>query len=179
MAIADSWRRIDAWLGREAPAVAASLGPGASPAVLAAGRELPTALRESMAIHEGQSGELCVFEAYTLLRLDECLAQRSQMLDLRAEFDAEYRAIGSEYWGLEWFPFLDTRSGSFLCVDGASGAIVAFVHDQPDRLVVAPTLDVLLARIADAMEAGDCVVDDVGVWLASPEHALARAIYGE
>ena len=57
--VADSWARIEAWLGRHLPAVKASLRPGVSPADLAAfeqavGRPLPEDVRESYPIHDGQ-----------------------------------------------------------------------------------------------------------------------------
>jgi cell wall assembly regulator SMI1 len=58
--VADSWARIEAWLGKHLPVVKASLRPGVSPADLAAfekavGRPLPEDVRESYRIHDGQS----------------------------------------------------------------------------------------------------------------------------
>jgi cell wall assembly regulator SMI1 len=178
MTIAESWRRIDSWLAREAPEVAASLGAGASPEDLDAA-DLPRELRDSMAIHQAQRDELCLFEGQSLLGVAESLEERRGMLRLREEFESDYRAIGSEYWGLDWFPFLSDRSGSYLCVETRSGRVIAFVHDQPDRLVVASSVDAFLRQIADAMESDECVVDDVGVWLHDRDHALARALWGE
>lgn len=57
--VAESWRRIEAWLDEHLPATRASLRPGATRADLAEfeaaiGRPLPKDARESLAIHDGQ-----------------------------------------------------------------------------------------------------------------------------
>ena len=57
--VADSWSRIETWLGKHLPAVKESLRPGVSRADLAAfekavGRPLPEDVRESYRIHDGQ-----------------------------------------------------------------------------------------------------------------------------
>lgn len=63
--VADSWRRIEAWLDEHLPEVKASLRPGVTKRDLnrfekALGRPLPEDVRESWLIHDGQgqhSGE--------------------------------------------------------------------------------------------------------------------------
>ena len=57
--VAESWRRVEAWLGEHLPAVRASLRPGVSKRDLnkfekALGRALPEDVRESWLIHDGQ-----------------------------------------------------------------------------------------------------------------------------
>lgn len=83
-----------------------------------------------------------------------------------------------EYWGEAWYPFLDSRSGTLVCVDAVSGNVITFFHDQPDRSIVAPSLSAFLDAVAEAMEAGECVVEDIGVRLADVHHPLAVALFG-
>ncbi len=57
--IAESWRRIEAWLNEQLTAVKATLRPGVSDADLATsekvlGRPLPDDVRESWKLHDGQ-----------------------------------------------------------------------------------------------------------------------------
>src|SRR3954453_19965177 len=57
--VADSWRRIEAWLGEHLPILKLSLRPGISKRDLAkfeklVGRRLPDDVRESWMIHDGQ-----------------------------------------------------------------------------------------------------------------------------
>src|SRR5689334_19237840 len=57
--VAESWRRIEAWLDEHLPGAKATLRPGVSEADLAhfegaIGRLLPADVRESWLIHDGQ-----------------------------------------------------------------------------------------------------------------------------
>ncbi len=166
--------RIERWLREHAPEVLGSLGPPAPEP-----SSIPEPLRSSMGTHAGQSAELYLFEGFSLLTWAEASAHRMAMRELGQQFDEDYRAVGSIYWGQGWYPFLDDRAGTLVCVDTEAGRVITFFHDAPERPEVAHSIGAFWRAVADAMEAGECVVDEGGVRLRQEEHPLARALWGE
>lgn len=160
-AVALAWGRIAAWAGRAAPALQASLRPGASEESLAAfeakyGLTLSPGLRASLAVYDGQTvkagganpGVLWAGDTFRLLPLSTLTAV--------AEEWAEAAAMGFKATTGLWMPFAQASSGDTLSVDILTDRVsLSFLDDEEGALVYPYAhLGQLLGWIADELEAG-------------------------
>lgn len=152
----DAWHRIERWLAVNATAIGESLRPPHEGALA----DVPEGLRESLARHDGQTGEEALVEAFSLMSAIESRATSADMLSLLPEIREAHESVGSTYWSEQWFPWMSSGGGDYLVVDGPTGRVISFVHDQPDRAVVATSVGAFLTDLADAMEAKALALDD-------------------
>jgi cell wall assembly regulator SMI1 len=174
--VAESWRRIDAWLkaaGHDAPKGGASQKAIADLADKLA-FPLPAELVESLAIHDGGSG---LIGGWDLLNTKEIASEAKLMKGLtddgsfgEAEADPHPR-IKSVWWNVRWIPIVSSGSGHLFCVDmdpapgGKAGQVILFFHDDGKRLRVADSVRAWLAAIAADLEAGTYEYDaESGSW---------------
>jgi cell wall assembly regulator SMI1 len=70
------------------------------------------------------------------------------------------------WWSDEWIPVGSDFDGNFLCVDlegcfgGKPGQVLVFMHDEPERKVVAPSLGSYLEVLLQACRAGVLAYDE-------------------
>jgi cell wall assembly regulator SMI1 len=171
--IANSWKRIDAWLKANAPRWKV-LKKGATEEQLAKveaklGFALPRELRESYLIHDGSddAGFFPTREVgYYLMPLAELEADWNMMKELLEAGDLEDGkakgdpGVRGEWWNVGWIPFASDGGGDYWCIDlapakgGKKGQVIAHAHDAGKRKLLAPSLRQWLARFADNLEAG-------------------------
>jgi cell wall assembly regulator SMI1 len=179
MDIDDAWKRIEAWLAANAPAVLPSLLPGASEDKIARlettlGAQLPADFRESLRRHEGQtediesglfphSNSLGPAPAWRLMDFAYVERRWREMNELAksGEFAGCKARLTSgeetEVWPAGWIPIADDGGGDFACLDLSSagaGRVVQFCHDSSVRRVFAPSFGAWLATLAADLEAG-------------------------
>ena len=69
--------------------------------------------------------------------------------------------VANEWWTDAWIPFAANGGGDLLCLDsnppkgGKKWQVVKFVHDGPERAIVAPSFGAWLGLVADAVANGD------------------------
>lgn len=176
VSVAESWQRIEAWLGEHAKALAKSLSKGAPAGQLQEletqlGVTLPGEFKQSLAIHDGQK-EDCDFipddgiGSFYLLCIKDIPKEWKQWNRLLAigEFkDAKTnqdKGVAQGWWNSAWIPFASNGAGDFLCIDlapaldGAIGQIIRVRHDDPARVVMAESFGVWLAQLAGTIEQG-------------------------
>jgi cell wall assembly regulator SMI1 len=187
--VAETWRRIDAWLraaGHDAPA------PGATRKAIAdlasqLGFPLPADLTESLAIHDGADR---LIGGWDLLGIKTIAAEAKLMKKLTddgtfagAEVDPHPR-IKPAWWNVRWIPIVSSGSGHLFCVDmdpapgGKPGQVILFFHDEGKRLRVADSVRAWLAAIAADLEAGTYEYDaESETW--SDEALLQSSLEGK
>lgn len=170
--LADTWRRIEAWLSANAPTLAADLGDPAPPSAIAAaeaalGRPLPPELAGSASIHDGQRGAgFELFARWGLLSLDRAVDTWKMLEQVAAASGGAEPPITTHgpvrpvWWSRAWIPFAADGNGDVLTLDmdpangGQPGQVVLYFHDSERREVLAPGLGAWLTQIADDLEAG-------------------------
>ncbi|MDP2345715.1 MAG: SMI1/KNR4 family protein [Deltaproteobacteria bacterium] len=120
----------------------------------------PLAALYSVADGQGTTGAL--FEHFEFLSREDAEAEKTMMDQLARDDDWPV-----EWWDPAWFPFASDRSGQLLVVHAATGHVVEFVHDDPDRPVLATSLPAFFAGLRAKLEAG-LLVYDVNLGLVSP-----------
>ncbi len=176
-AVAQAWVRIEAWMQKNAPAVFATLKPGATDTELEAlqvalGVTLPTDMAASYRIHNGAGDDLSVSFGgwYDFFDLDRILDEWTVWKELLdgGEFEGEASepkdsGIRPDWWNAAWIPITGDGGGNHLCVDlapaggGTVGQIITMWHDDTDRELIAPSFTALLQKWADDLEAGKYV----------------------
>lgn len=175
--IRELWTRAEAWLGEHAPSALRALNPPARPDSIAKleqelGAPLPQDLLASLDCHDGQS-DLAVFEPWTLLSAEQLVMtwRMIRQACASAPFRFEISAIGpvqAVWWDDLWLPFAADGAGNDLCVDlhpadgGHTGQVVEYVHDFPERTVIAVSYHQWLANIVTDLESGHYVVGPLG-----------------
>jgi cell wall assembly regulator SMI1/predicted DNA-binding WGR domain protein len=171
-----SWKRIEAWLTKNAPALMAKMGKGASQesivkAETVLGVEFPDAVRASYAVHDG-SGEVSLFPSGDYLSLDEMLGQYKVWKELVEEgsWDDEESEpegpIQKVHYHLKWIPLTHNGGGDHTLIDlapaegGKVGQLIDFSHEMGPECVAATGLAEYLAYLADGLEAGAGVLDE-------------------
>lgn len=149
-----TWKRIEAWLERNAPDIRADLQPGASDSELSAaanafGAALPDEMVASYRIHDGTRGAAGpLFGNWRLLSLADAIVARKTInapADEEASDEVEDVAapqIKAEWWNPNWIPAASNTSGDYLCVDidpakaGTRGQIISYYHAEPRRELI-------------------------------------------
>lgn len=166
-----AWLRIEAWLQRFAPELAAILLPGASEAEVAAlqtacGSEVPPDLVRSLIHHGGQKlGAPGLFfgarylgpgEIEAELRVWWSLADRGELVGA-GDSTGRVRQSG---WERGWLPFTSSASGDHYCIDmcpggaGEIGQVIYFQCEVPEVQWSAGSLTDWLSHYADLLETG-------------------------
>jgi hypothetical protein len=110
-----------------------------------------------------------VFEGgFTLLSLDDARGEKA-MLDSLAR-DEQWP---SSWWSPTWFPFASDGCGQLLVVDGDTGSVIEFIHDDEERPVWAPSLAEFLVERAEELEQGRQVFD-ARIGVIDAGHAARR-----
>lgn len=174
--VQESWARVSSWLRDNAPASFGALSAPASPDQVGAAQalldkvELPSDYVELLSLVNGPwttidpapGDALRVAEpvpGYFLMRIQDVPEQVTMLNDLFAEPDPDPELWG--WWSTSWVPFATNAQGDFLVVDAGpgdtAGAVIEFVHDEFDRLVMAPSLSEYLDAVADALSSGGII----------------------
>jgi len=187
--VAESWRRIGAWLSaaeHETPNQGAS-EKAISDLARALAIPLPADLTQSLAVHDGADG---LIGGWDLLGTEGIASEAQLMKGLvddgsfgDAEADPHPR-IKSAWWNVHWIPIVSSGSGHLFCVDmdpspaGKPGQVILFFHDDGKRLCVADSVRAWLAAIAADLEAGTYEYDaESGEW--SDEAFLQSSLEGK
>lgn len=189
MGVAESWKRIEAWLKTNAKGVRTSLRV---PAIEGAAAKLQTALGTplpadyllSAGIHDGQrtTAEHGLFPLAdeVLGPMHSCrLLQLTEVGKAWAKLNARHAAgefkdrtakpgkgVRADWWNPRWVPVADDGGGDFFCLDlapargGTAGQVIVYFHDTPARPRLAPSFGRWLKALADGFTAGRYAVDD-------------------
>jgi hypothetical protein len=142
---------MEASLRRIQQALAAShVGPVWNPGCLDATG--PTAAFHGVA--DGTSPGAPHFESFELMSLAESTGEKAMMDKLATD-----EAWEPSWWSPSWFPFAGDHAGQLLVVDGATGEVIEFMHDDEARPLVAPSLEAYFATVATRLEAGELIHD--------------------
>ena len=157
--MASPWRRIDTWLGKQAPNVLALLrepldDAGLAKLEAAAGHALPSSLVETYRAHDGAMGEHPTILG--ALRVPRAALWARHMSWLSAD-----RCVGSlrfmrelaEPWPPALLPIADDDAGNLIVVDLVSGAVSAWDHEDKATTLLAADLTTWMTQLADDMEA--------------------------
>jgi hypothetical protein len=112
-------------------------------------------LTSLFALVDGQVDGPAVFDGGFTLSCVEDARRDKDMLDTMAR-DEQWP---SSWWSPTWFPFASDGCGQMLVVDGDSGAVIEFIHDDDERPVRAPSLAAFFDDAADSLERGALVFD--------------------
>ena len=199
MTIPESWRRIEEWLGAQAPVLAGGLRPGAADAEIEALAtslkvSLPDDLVASFRCHDGQAfgapGLLRFGDHFQLLSLAEIRTEAADWARLApgSGQGADRRRPRHRGDGLarEVVAAAGYKAGdgSLILVDlaptaaGRVGQLFSGPHDEEMRKIVAPSLAMWLERLADELHAGRYELDEsYGILsrLRAPSPDLHRA----
>ncbi|GGQ96249.1 SMI1/KNR4 family protein [Deinococcus ruber] len=160
--------RIDAWYAQHAPAIHATLRPGATEADLDAleqhtGLPLPDAFRTLYKWHDGQNWDVggmfgLVFftvadiksEWLTWQGIAEEMPEVAEEWDYMPSLSHPPHAIREVYCSKQWLGFLSDDLGNLIALDfdpgsaGAVGQIITFGSDEEDKYVLASSLTAFL-----------------------------------
>jgi cell wall assembly regulator SMI1 len=175
------WRRIERVLQTHAPETAKTLARPATDQELAELEAtikltLPTDLRLSLLIHNGQNDETRChsFCGEGVLLDTKQIAYRWKMtteIDEAEQFSAAPRQ--GPWWKTSCIPFTDAE-GNMLCVDmdpalgNRIGEVVCHVHDSEIERGLAASFGAWLSSLAQRLDEGRFRIDDYGyLWLDS------------
>ena len=179
VSVADSWKKIDAWLKANNPALKKTVNKPATDKQIAAleaiiGAKLPADFNESLKIHNGQkysAGDLIPpledgDAAYFLMAsadIAEEWQNRKKLHDSREFADKESgpdKGIQSAWWHPGWIPFASNGGGDSLCLDlaptpdGKTGQVITMNHESAKRELLAASFAQWLADLAERVEKG-------------------------
>jgi cell wall assembly regulator SMI1 len=170
--MSDLWKRIESWLGKNAPEVLADLQPGASDAALAGlsktvGAALPEGFRAVYAGHDGQGGHgPALVPPWQLLPIADIPREWTLMkglLDRGTFAGTPAVAVGpvqAVWWHPGWIPVGANGDGDLVCLDlapapgGEVGQILVFLHTHEKRERIAASLPAWLEAFAGELERG-------------------------
>ncbi|MEV6250695.1 SMI1/KNR4 family protein [Streptomyces sp. NPDC051742] len=160
--VAASWRRIDAWLARHAPARLEDLRPPAMTGAIDAlesrmNLRLPDDLRASLLCHDGDTSYFTVLPCgplYSTVQIGDARRMRMELWeDIKDPDDEE-----TPWWQEHWIPFAG-RHGDDSFVDAGRGRWRDYLGDAPHADTASfmgwPSLGTWLHEVAEAMEHHD------------------------
>lgn len=192
-AVESSWKRIDAWLAKNAPKLAPKMHAGATAQKIAEaeatlGVELPEAARASYLVHDG-SGIMCLFPSGDYLTLDQMLGEAKMWKEILSETefdDLDDEPVGPVqhvHFHPRWFPLTNSGGGDYMVIDlapaegGKVGQLVDFSHETGPECVAAPGLAEYLAYLADGLEGGAVTIGDDTYLIWHDERDTPRSGY--
>ncbi|MCM3628428.1 SMI1/KNR4 family protein [Paenibacillus glycanilyticus] len=167
------WDRMETWLKENAPEVLTDLHPGASESEIshleeAVGFELPSELKESLRIHNGQSGDSqWLIAGWELLSTERILEEWQVWKDLYDSGSFEDWAIEAQdgvanvWWQPAWLPLTYDGSGNHHCIDlspahgGSRGQIITMWHDSGERDIAAINYTQWFEHLVSTFEKND------------------------
>ncbi|HPH64242.1 MAG TPA: SMI1/KNR4 family protein [Kofleriaceae bacterium] len=166
MTISPLWAALDTY----SPTLRASFATaGATLASQAPGMDLAVAL---YAVADGQLGTEqspfppSVYDNYywmPLAEVDEVRQDLDGMAKVGEWDDERTRVIN--WWVPGWLPLLTDGNSNYICIDtvgsfgGAPGQLIEFIHDDDERLVLAPNFDAWFAAWVAALDAKHFAVE--------------------
>ena len=175
--VSQAWQRLEVWLAFHQFRPNRLLNTAASVEELAdfeerIGFPLPTSLRESYLIHNGQSfmttGVLYGFSLLPLQKVDETLANWRSLPKENGDFTSFPKgAIKSCVCHSKWLPIAKDFEGNYLVVDlspekeGRAGQVLVLNLHEKLRTVLAFNWAQFLTDIADELERGNFAKDDL------------------
>jgi Protein involved in beta-1,3-glucan synthesis len=171
------WNRMEAWLKEHAPEVLTDLNPGASEAEIShleevTGCKLPCDLKESLSIHNGQSGDAqWLIAGWELLSTERILEEWQVWKGLYDSNSFEdwtieaQEGIMNAWWQPAWLPLTYDGSGNHHCIDllpakgGRNGQIISMWHDSGERVILAENYAQWFEHLVRTFESHDA--DDV------------------
>ena len=176
--IAASMQIFSDWLQQHYPQGWQDLNPPATAEQLSEleqllGFALPSALREMLAIHNGQAGDAgYLFDGQEFLSAER-IAQEwtvwKKLLDDKTFAGNRSRAekgIRNDWWHPGWVPFTGNGCGDHFCIDtqpaegGEAGQVITLWHDMSERDRLASGLEQWLKDYTDDLKAGAFVYSD-------------------
>ncbi|WP_165452349.1 SMI1/KNR4 family protein [Paenibacillus thalictri] len=167
------WDRMENWLKVHAPDVLADLNEGASEPEISGledviGFALPDDIKESLRIHNGQSGDAqWLIAGWELLSTERILEEWKVWKELSdkesfTEWNADpQEGIANVWWQPAWIPLTYNGCGDHHCVDlgatedGANGQIITMWHDSGERALLAKTYTQWFEYIVQTFESHD------------------------
>ncbi|MFC6592808.1 SMI1/KNR4 family protein [Deinococcus lacus] len=167
--------RLDAWYAQYAPAIHATLRPGASDAELDAlearlSQALPPDFRALYRWHDGQNWRVGGFFGLDWLPLaevegrwgtwDDIARENSDMNVMMPTVSHPTGAIREQYASAVWVPFLHGGGGNHVSVDlgpdvaGVRGQVITTGRDEIHRYVLAGSVDAFLREYLRRLETG-------------------------
>jgi cell wall assembly regulator SMI1 len=190
--INDSWDRIAAWFRANAAAHFELLQEPASPKELEAaarlfGFELPEDFKRLYGLVNGTDpngesvglfpaadeyddmafGPLALEQVVRKWRMLKNLLESGEFADREPESSAS--GVSNDWWNVGWVPFASNGGGDFFCVDtaptpeGIRGQVISHSHESGVHKVLAPSLAVYLAELADGLDKGRFEYTDYGL----------------
>lgn len=172
--VAQSWRRIEAWLRANGLPAHLALPPGASESAIRGaeaemGLRLPEDVLESYRLHDGsgsRGAQVAFADMYFVLPLageNSVVGRRARLLELaKHETGSVGRPDGpikSDWWNPRWVPIASDGNCNLLCIDldpaagGTVGQVIESLYTAETR-VLARSWGEWLAGLADALEGG-------------------------
>lgn len=91
---------------------------------------------------------------------DLCLRHGTSCKSLVSASSSGMPVVQTGVWSADWLPLFGSPRGDHYCVDlrarqaGRSGRVIWLLYDQQERIVIADSVEQMLARVADGLEAG-------------------------
>jgi cell wall assembly regulator SMI1 len=191
MTVADSWKRVEAWLSVNVSAGSFKLPQAASNADIeraetAMGCRMPEDVHESYRIHNG-SNRIWLFQQGFLMPLGGASAEGEDytvvglwtgmlqcMETMKNERGTPKGPIKTDWWNQGWIPLTENEGGDYICIDlvpetgGHVGQVIDWWHEQAATAVLANSWADWLANLATQLEAGKCRFDPNGSGTIQP-----------
>lgn len=152
---------------------AENLRPGAAEQDIATlehglGFEVSAELKTLLRIHDGTQHEWRLLPGWELFSAARIVHEWKVWAELyHQQFKPDNLACSAsgpiksdEWWRLKWVPFCGDGGGNHLCIDldpapgGRVGQVIEMWHDDPQRVVIASSLQDYFSQIATEMAAG-------------------------
>lgn len=167
------WGRLEKWLEINAPDVLDDLNGGASESEIleletALGIKLPEDLKESLRIHNGQTGDSHgLIAGWEFLSTQRILDEWSVWKDLYAKdsfINLDVKAqegVANIWWQPAWIPLTFNGCGDHHCLDlapndeGKNGQIISMWHDSEEREILARSYKQWFEYLVRTFESND------------------------
>lgn len=173
----ETWQRLKRWLEQNAPALLATMQPGAANAEIVElenhlDAQLPADYRAFLALSNGQLGNTAFgFPDGELLSAESVSVQWTIWKDLLD--DGTFKGIvcdpqagiRNDWWNSRWIPFTHDGGGNHLCLDldpangGTVGQVISMEHDNGERVLMFSSFSEWLEQLVDGLESGQILFD--------------------
>lgn len=165
------WARLEKWLKTHASDLYEELEPQAFEWDIvevekALDLTFPADLTASLYLHNGgESGNALIgnWELFSTKEILEAAYSMQELVDA-GSFGNNDNVASSQvkgyWWNPRWIPFAASGSGHYLCLDtdpapeGTPGQVLLFLHDQPQRLILAASFREWLGQVVEDLEKG-------------------------
>lgn len=172
------WSRIDNWIQKEAPALAADInGPATANEIKDLEEylrvEFPESFKEFYRIHDAQKAHADgIMNAEEFLSLERIKDEWTVWNDLLKGGDFEgitstpVKGIKNDWWNAKWIPLTYDGGGNHICLDldpaegGNYGQMIRMWHDDDTRELIAPSFEAWIKTYVEDLEKGEYVYSD-------------------